>query len=99
MQVQLINVTLAESFNFLANTKYYKIVGDNIDKNFRRSYQRSDFQTRSYHFFHAYAVLERINLSGLSDLPPSGVMKLTLLTPNDDDIKMLKDSFVVFISR
>jgi L1 cell adhesion molecule like protein len=38
----------------------FKIVGDNIDKNFRRTYQRIDRQTRSCHYYHSYAVLDRV---------------------------------------
>ena len=49
--------------------KGFKIVGDNIDKNFRRSFQRVDFiQTRSFHYFHSYAVLDRIDISGYTDI-------------------------------
>ena len=36
----------------------FKIVGDNIDKNFRPSYQRMNSQTISLHFFHSFAVLD-----------------------------------------
>lgn len=38
-------------------------VYDNIDKNFRPSFQRKDWQTKSMHYFHAYAVADRLNLS------------------------------------
>jgi len=38
----------------------FKIVGDNIDKNLRRSYQRCDRQTVSLHYFHSCAVGDRI---------------------------------------
>ena len=41
----------------------FKIVGDNIDKIVRPSNQRVDHQTRSYHYFHSFAVLDRIDLS------------------------------------
>ena len=32
----------------------YKIVGDNIDKNIRPSFQRVSHQTKSLHYFHSY---------------------------------------------
>ena len=34
----------------------FKIVGDNIDKNFRPTYQRHDNKTISLHAFHMYAL-------------------------------------------
>ncbi len=42
----------------------FKIVGDNIDKNVKPRDMRSDYQTRSLHYFHAYAVRDRLNLDG-----------------------------------
>lgn len=39
----------------------YKIVGDNIDKNITPSFQRLDHQTKSVHYFHAFAVKDRID--------------------------------------
>lgn len=44
----------------------YKIVGDNIDKNIRASFQRIDHQTKSVHYFHIFAAKDRIDFSGLS---------------------------------
>ena len=41
----------------------YRIVGDNIDKNIKPRNMTSDHQTRSLHYFHAYAVRDRIDLS------------------------------------
>jgi L1 cell adhesion molecule like protein len=46
----------------------FKIVGDNLDKNFRRSYQRLERQTVSHHYFHMYAVKDRVDLCQASDL-------------------------------
>jgi len=34
----------------------FKIVGDNIDKNVRPSFQRAQHQTKSLHYFNSYAV-------------------------------------------
>ena len=80
------------------NVKFFKIVGDNIDKNFRQSYQRINHQTRSFHYFHSYALLERIDLCGLSDLPSSGIIILPSILSNKDDVESLKHSFRIFIS-
>lgn len=54
----------------------FKIVGDNIDKNIRPSFQRVNHQTVSLHYFHSCAVSDRINLLSLSDIAPSLVLLL-----------------------
>ena len=48
----------------------YVIEGDNVDKNIHQSFQRVDCKTQSLHYFNAYAVLDRIDFSGLSDEVP-----------------------------
>ena len=55
------NIYMDSVFLVLAKTnkrewKGFKIVGDNLDKNFHRTFQPIDHQTRSFHFFHTYAV-------------------------------------------
>ena len=45
----------------------YKLVGDNIDKNVKPREMRSDHQTRSLHYFHTYAVRDRVDMSSYSD--------------------------------
>lgn len=57
----------------LASWYGFKIVGDNIDKNFRRTFQRVDYQTVSQHYFHSFAMKDRIDLSHFSDLPGDGM--------------------------
>ena len=44
----------------------YKIVFDNIDKNIKPRFMRSDFQTRSLHYVNSYAVKDRIDFSQFS---------------------------------
>ena len=44
----------------------YQLVGDNIDKNVRPRDMRSDHQTRSLHYFHTYAVRDRVDISHFS---------------------------------
>ena len=78
----------------------YKIVGDNIDKNVRASYQRLDCTTRSFHHFHAYAVLDRVDFSGLSDvIPPQAAVDPLICLPSKDDIALLKRDISTLISR
>lgn len=45
----------------------YTLCGDNIDKNVRRRYQRSDKTTISLHHFHMYAVKNRVDFTLESD--------------------------------
>lgn len=49
----------------------FKIVIDNIDKNLRRSFQRSNNKTVSMHAYNMYACLDQIDYSSLPDVMPS----------------------------
>lgn len=51
-----------------SNWVSFKIVGDNIDKNVQPRFMRVDAPTRSLHYFHAYAVKDRVDLSSFSDI-------------------------------
>ena len=79
--------------------KGFKIVGDNLDKNFRRTFQRIDYQTVSHHYFHMYAVMDRVDLRASSDLPPPGVIDVPKLVPSKDDELEMKRIFAILISR
>ena len=70
----------------------FKLIGDNIDKNIYQSFQRLNYGTKSLHYFHPFALLDRVDFSGLSDEPPK------------DDIEILcyqhlMKSFVILITR
>ena len=45
----------------------FKIVGDNVDKNVKPRFMHIHSQTRSLHYFHAYAVKDHLNLMGVSN--------------------------------
>ena len=77
----------------------YVLVMDNNDLNVRRSFQRIDRSTQSYHFCHAYAVQNQINTSVLSNGPPSGVLSYDAILPSEDDLKRVTDDFKVIVSR
>ena len=78
----------------------FKIVGDNIDKNIRPSFQRINHQTVSLHYFHSCAVSDRINLSSLSDVAPSEVLlNPASFLPNAMDLDAVKKEFQVHICR
>ena len=53
------HVGIANACNF----KTFKLVGDNIDKNINPQDVRLDSQTVSLHYFHSYAVRDRIDMS------------------------------------
>ena len=60
-QEPITSVSSTSELNLDSSTQLYlhpsgfTVTGDNIDKNFRPSYQRQDRQTKSLHYFHAYA--------------------------------------------
>jgi L1 cell adhesion molecule like protein len=66
----------------------YKVVGDNINKQVKPRDMRSDHQTQSLHYFHAYAVRDRINLDEVDDSPSAtdeSSVNLELLLPTKED--------------
>lgn len=84
----------------LENWHGYKLVGDNIDKDVRASYQRLHHTTQSFHYFHAYAMLDRVDFSGLSDVsPPQSAVDPLSLLPSDSDLALLKRDMSILISR
>lgn len=77
----------------------FTIVGDNIDKNFRPSYQRQDRQTKSVHYFHSYAVKNRVDVSALSDARPPAVLSADVILPTQSDVHKLLNDFEILTSR
>ena len=78
----------------------YKIVGDNIDKNIRASFQRLNHQTKSLHYFHTFAVRDRVDFSGLSDVTPHYVkIDPATLLPGPTDLQALLNDLQVIVSR
>ena len=92
--------SLTTAVSQLPCTNGYVIVGDNIDKNVRPSFQRHDRTTQSLHFFHSYAVLDRIDIDGLSDDHPSSIdISLDKILPSADDLEKLLGEFEVLVAR
>ena len=80
----------------------FKCVGDNIDKNVKPRYMRTDRRTSSLHFFNAYAVLDRIDCSKLacSKVPSSGMrLDINKILPNDEDWYQLIQNCTILLSR
>lgn len=79
----------------------YKVVGDNVDKKVKPRYMRSDNQSKDLHYFHLYALRDRVDLSRASEDPPNlnPDPELAELIPADDDIKEITSNFGVLIAR
>ena len=78
----------------------FKLVGDNIDKNLRPSFQRLNKQTISLHYFHTYAVADRIDFSTLSDVVPENItIDPSTFLPNHADLEALHQEFQILIIR
>lgn len=79
----------------------FKIVGDNIDKTVKPRDMRSDRQTKSLHYFHLYAVRDRIDASSLSEEPqlvdPDAPVEELL--PTVEDARVMLANFEVLIAR
>ena len=78
-----------QTSSILPNWHGFKLVGDNIDKNVRPSFSRSDRSTQSLHYFHYYAALDRVNLSSFSDATPNTEVDAEKLVINQEDIAQL----------
>ena len=91
---------VTELSNITTSWAGFKIVGDNIDKNFRPSAQRYDNKTKSLHWFHYFAVKDWINFASYSDSAPvSPTVDITKLLVNKDDIAKITDDVEILISR
>ena len=83
----------------------YKLVGDNIDKNVKPRYTCQDKNTLSLHYYHSYAVQDRVSLSGLSDEIPdiSSIPLLSIpvhtILPSTVDGQTLIHNFTLLTSR
>ena len=84
----------------------YTLCGDNIDKMIRRRYLRidSDASATSLHYFHFYAVKDRINFGDLGErvISCDGANQLQLalsLLPSPDDDIAIKKNISILISR
>ena len=68
-------------------------------------YRRIDHGTDSLHFFHIYAVKDRIKLSSVPDSPspsisiPVSELPIETLLPSESDYQGLLSNFSVLISR
>ena len=68
--------------------------------NLRPSYQRQDRTTKSLHYFHSYALRNRVDISGMSDKGPSSIdISPNNILPSPSDMEILAKEYEIFISR
>lgn len=83
----------------------FRIVGDNIDKTIRRRYLRLDRKNQSLHFFHAFTVANRVDVSQLADTYPDIQAMMDIdsaalfVLPKFRDDLILKDNISILVSR
>lgn len=80
----------------------FKLVGDNVDKSTKASFQRAEtHENTSFHHFHSYAAKDRLDLSNCLDKPPpvpDSIMADSIL-PTSSEISSIKKDFTVLLSR
>lgn len=78
----------------------FKLIIDNLDKNFHLSFQRCDKQTESMHICHVFAVKDRIDFSSYNDDDPIAArIDVNKLMINKDDLKQVKSDAKILFSR
>ena len=93
-------VPVSMSSSSITNWCGFKLVKDNLDKNFRHTFKRSDGKTQSMHICHVFGVMDRIDFSSYcdDDLVDVSVDVEKLLLTNDDKLKVKGDA-VILVSR
>ena len=82
-----------------ADWKGFKLVGDNVDKNIRPSLQRFHNKTNSLHYFHYYAVLDRLDPSACSEVISTDMIDLKDILVGMSDMTQLECDSITLISR
>ena len=82
----------------------FKLVGDNIDKTVRPRYIRiENYSNKSLHYFHSFAVQNRVDFNCLPDVAPVSCLNhpnevAKCLLPSTNHDRIMKDHFIVIIS-
>ncbi len=83
----------------------YKLVGDNIDKGVKTRYMRKEhYHDQSLHYFHSFAVLNRIDHSDFPDVHPLTCLdhpkrRAVTLLPSAQDDTALRANIGILVSR
>ena len=72
-----------------------------MDKSLRARHQTLLSTNKSLHYFHTYAVMDRVDLSSCSDEAPSGetAVDIEKFLPSRVEVATILSRFHVFISR
>ena len=90
------------SNNCLTSPSHYKLVGDNIDSTVNPRYMRLDNKVKSLHYYHTYAVQDRINVHDfINDRQPLTSVSVqekarSLLPTESDDDAIIKNIKILF---
>ena len=82
--------------------KTYKLVMDNIDKTLKPNDMRMDHQTKSLHYVHKYAVLDRLDLSTFDDKPchpEIDNVHLESMLPTKKDGEKVRQNMAILVAR
>ena len=83
----------------------FKLVGDNVDGTQKaRFFRTGGCHDQTYHYFHSYGVLNRIDHSEYPDVHPdvcldSPLRRARVLLPSKEDDIALRDEFVTQFTR
>jgi L1 cell adhesion molecule like protein len=83
-------------------SKRFVIVGDNIDKRVNPRDMRIDRQAQSLHYFHSYAVRNRVPSSHLDGTHAQCDIKrlpISTFLPTLEDCTAICDNYIVLVSR
>ena len=98
-------MTVTTDKDIVSEWNGFRIIGDNLAKNIKPRFLRVDHHSQSLHFFHLFALKDRINLSGFSNEPNQyfGVQTEELpfenLLPSTTDYQSLISNFDVLVAR
>ena len=97
----IVQVTVVTETEGSLNWAGFKIVGDNLDKNIQRRHQTYERQTQSVHAFHYYGVVDRCDLSMLSDIAPTPPTTIACsnFRPSLDSLTAIEGNFCTYIAR
>ena len=77
----------------------YRFVGDNVDKNIKRSYKWHEHRGQSLHYFYSYAVNDRTVISSYSDATPDFcIPDPQKFLPSPEDVEYLKKAIAILLS-
>lgn len=77
-------------------------MGDNLDKTVKPTVETSEHHTQSLHYFHGYAVKDRVDVSKLEDdpyLPDLSQINVETVLPKLDDESSLKSNMAILAAQ